>query len=86
MAPADPGTRCTWDLATGVGVIATMVAAGRAVATANGLVNDPFAAPLVRAVGVEFCTRVVDGELDLARLGADRGFRRMTELSAPPRG
>ena len=48
----------TWDLATSVGATATMVAAARAVATKadNPLINDQFAEPLVRAVGVDFLT------------------------------
>ncbi|WP_375481347.1 SAM-dependent methyltransferase [uncultured Mycobacterium sp.] len=55
-----------WDLATGVGATATMVAAGRAVASKEpgGLINDPFAQPLVEAVGLEFFTKQVRGELD----------------------
>src|SRR4029077_12712183 len=47
----------TWDLATGVGATATGVAVGRALAASRGadpLINDPFAEPLVRAVGVDF--------------------------------
>jgi methyltransferase (TIGR00027 family) len=58
----------SWDPASSVGATATMVAAARAVATASGrgFVDDPFAAPLVRAVGLDFFTRMVDGELDLA--------------------
>jgi methyltransferase (TIGR00027 family) len=56
-----------WDLASSVGATATMVAAGRAMATKDprGLINDPFAEPLVRAVGVEFFTKMMDGDLDL---------------------
>lgn len=56
-----------WDLASSVGATATMVAAGRAMATRDplGLINDPFAEPLVRAVGVEFFTKMMDGELDI---------------------
>ncbi|MGD1254906.1 class I SAM-dependent methyltransferase [Mycobacterium seoulense] len=56
-----------WDLASSVGATATMVAAGRAMATKDprGLIHDPFAEPLVRAVGVEFFTKMMDGELDL---------------------
>ena len=56
-----------WDLASSVGVTATMVAAGRAMATKDprGLINDPFAEPLVRAVGVDLFTKLMDGELDL---------------------
>lgn len=55
----------TWDLATSVGATATMVAAARAIATNadNPLIEDPFAEPLVRAVGVEFFTRWISGDL-----------------------
>ena len=58
----------TWDLATSVGATATMVAAARAVATKadNPLINDQFAEPLVRAVGIDFLTRLAAGELDAA--------------------
>ena len=53
----------TWDLASSVGVTATMVAAARALATVEpeAIIDDPFAAPLVRAVGIEFFTTMVDG-------------------------
>lgn len=56
-----------WDLASSVGATATMVAAGRAMATKDprGLINDPFAEPLVRAVGVDFFTKMMDGDLDV---------------------
>ncbi|BCZ23827.1 class I SAM-dependent methyltransferase [Mycobacterium senriense] len=55
----------TWDLATSVGATATMVAAARAIATNadNPLIEDRFAEPLVRAVGVNFFTRWVSGDL-----------------------
>lgn len=55
----------TWDLATSVGATATMVAAARAIATNadNPLIEDRFAEPLVRAVGVDFFTRWVTGDL-----------------------
>ncbi|HSS26291.1 MAG TPA: class I SAM-dependent methyltransferase, partial [Mycobacterium sp.] len=55
-----------WDLASSVGATATFVAAGRALATKDprGLINDPFAEPLVRAVGLDFFTKMMDGELD----------------------
>lgn len=47
-----------------------MVAAGRAIATAAGrFIDDPWAAPLVRAVGVEFFTRMIDGGVNPAGLG-----------------
>ncbi|WP_193046182.1 class I SAM-dependent methyltransferase [Mycolicibacterium baixiangningiae] len=60
----------SWDLASSVGATATMVAAGRAVASRDprGLIDDPFAAPLVRAVGIEFFTKVADGDFDMAAL------------------
>src|ERR1700733_78687 len=75
----------TWDLATGVGATATMVAAGRARATnsASPLIEDPFAEPLVRAVGIEFLTRWASGELDAADVdvpGAPWGMQTMTDL------
>ncbi|OBH86142.1 class I SAM-dependent methyltransferase [Mycobacterium sp. E2989] len=56
----------TWDLASSVGVTATMVAAARAVATRaeRPLINDPFAEPLVRAVGVDLLTRLATGEVN----------------------
>ena len=46
MARADNDT---WDLATGVGATATMVAAARAIATRaeNPLIDDRFADPVV---------------------------------------
>ena len=55
----------TWDLATSVGATATMVAAARAIATNadSPLIEDRFAEPLVRAVGVDFFTRWVNGDL-----------------------
>jgi methyltransferase (TIGR00027 family) len=57
-----------WDLASSVGATATMVAAGRAMASKDprGLINDPFAAPLVRAVGLDLFIKMMDGELDLS--------------------
>jgi methyltransferase (TIGR00027 family) len=63
----------TWDLATSVGATATMVAAARAVATNadNPLIDDRFAEPLVRAVGVDFLTKLATGELDAADVDDD---------------
>src|SRR6202000_255728 len=60
----------SWDLASSVGATATMVAAGRAMATKDpkGLINDPYAEPLVRAVGLDFFTKTMDGELDFSLL------------------
>ncbi|ORA32121.1 class I SAM-dependent methyltransferase [Mycobacterium aquaticum] len=55
----------TWDLASSVGSTATGVAASRALATKqpDPLINDPYADPLVKAVGLEHCIRLADGEL-----------------------
>ena len=75
----------TWDLATSVGATATMVAAGRARATRDGLIDDRFAEPLVSAVGVDFMTRWAAGELDSADVdvpGAAWGMQRMTDMLA----
>ena len=77
----------TWDLASSVGATATMVAAARAMATTaeNPLINDPFADPLVRAVGVDFFTRLVTGELRPEDLDSDSesvGMQRMTDNMA----
>src|ERR1700735_4842620 len=60
----------SWDLASSVGVTATMVAAGRAMAskTDTPLINDPFAEPLVRAVGVDFFVKMIDGDVDVSLL------------------
>ena len=51
----------SWDLRSGVGTTATMVAAARAVATRqpHAIINDPWAALLVEAVGIESLTRMV---------------------------
>ena len=73
----------TWDLATSVGATATMVAAGRARATNAGLIDDPFAEPLVRAVGIDFFTRWATGALnaeDVDTPGAPWGMQPMTNL------
>jgi methyltransferase (TIGR00027 family) len=55
----------TWDLASSVGATATMVAAQRVLSNRDGLIDDPFAEPLVRAVGLDFFVRALDGEIDL---------------------
>ena len=76
----------SWDLASSVGATATMVAAARAVASndANPIINDPFAAPLVRAVGLDFFRRVVDGELATAETpdGGERDLQLETDSIA----
>jgi methyltransferase (TIGR00027 family) len=73
----------SWDLATSVGATATMVAAQRALASDAGLIDDPFAAPLVRKVGIDVYTRLVNGEIpvtdeidfDPARMGRGMAVR-----------
>jgi methyltransferase (TIGR00027 family) len=77
----------TWDLATSVGATATMVAAGRARASIaeHPVIEDPFAQPLVRAVGVDFFTRWAAGELDPADVDIPDhpwGMQPMTDLMA----
>src|SRR5579875_1983366 len=68
----------SWDLSSSVGATATMVAAARALASesTNAIISDPFAAPLVRAVGIDFFTRVVDGRI----VPADGGDGAQPEL------
>ncbi len=67
----------SWDLASSVGATATAVAARRALASKgpNPLIDDPFAEPLVRAVGEEAFIRMMNGEIELAdEDSADPGF------------
>ena len=58
----------TWDPATSVGATATGVAASRALASrgADPLIDDPYAEPLVRAVGVDVFVKLANGEIDLS--------------------
>jgi methyltransferase (TIGR00027 family) len=76
----------TWDLASSVGATATMVAAARAMAgrADRPLIDDPFAEPLVRAVGVDVLTRLASGELSPTELGGDAttGMARLTDNMA----
>lgn len=57
----------SWDLASSVGATATMVAAARALASkeASPLISDPYAESLVRAVGIDFFTKLVDGVVSI---------------------
>jgi methyltransferase (TIGR00027 family) len=73
----------SWDLSSSVGATATMVAAARALASRDDkpLIDDPFAADLVRAVGVDFFTRLVDGDIPLSALEGD-GPRLMADVIA----
>jgi methyltransferase (TIGR00027 family) len=74
----------SWDLASSVGATATMVAAARALATEDPdpIINDPFAAPLVRAVGIDFFTRVVDGDIAPVDAGEDGTAELQTETDS----
>ena len=58
----------SWDLASSVGATATMIAAGRAMATKDPrrLIDDPFAEPLVRAVGLDLFVKMIDGSVDFS--------------------
>lgn len=60
-----------WDLATSVGATATMVAAQRALSSDEKYIDDPYAAPLVRAVGIDVYVRLVNGQIPV---GGDSEF------------
>ena len=55
----------SWDLASSVGATATAVAASRALASQgpDALLDDRFADPLVRAVGLDAFIRLIDGDV-----------------------
>ncbi|SPM32817.1 O-Methyltransferase involved in polyketide biosynthesis [Mycobacterium rhizamassiliense] len=82
----------TWDLASSVGATATWVAACRALASKQpgALIDDPFADPLVRAVGAQFFVGVLDGEINDETGGVDPdadpdveyNLQRMTDMMA----
>ena len=69
----------SWDLASSVGATATMVAAQRALSNREGLIDDPFAEPLVRAVGMDFFVRALDGEIELGDVDPEFNMRRAAE-------
>jgi methyltransferase (TIGR00027 family) len=69
----------SWDLASSVGATATMVAAQRVLADREGLIDDPYAEPLVRAVGLDFFNRVLDGEVDFEDIDPRFTMRRAAE-------
>src|SRR3954466_14152431 len=54
----------TWDLASSAGAPATAVAPSRAMASRgpDPLLDDPFAEPLVRAVGMDTFVDLLDGK------------------------
>jgi methyltransferase (TIGR00027 family) len=72
----------TWNLATSVGATATLVAAARAIATKadNPLIEDRFAEPLVRAVGVDFFTRWAGGEIDAVDVDYDESSWKLQHM------
>jgi methyltransferase (TIGR00027 family) len=74
----------SWDLASSVGATATMVAAARALASREdgAIIDDPFAEPLVRAVGIDFFIKLVDGSIDLAAVDTDGSGRLLTDVMA----
>jgi methyltransferase (TIGR00027 family) len=76
----------TWDLSSSVGATATMVAAARAMAAKadKPLIDDPFAEPLVRAVGVDLWCRLASGHVNVADLDHDAalGMQRMADNMA----
>jgi methyltransferase (TIGR00027 family) len=74
----------SWDLASSVGATATMVAAARAAASRrpNPVIDDPFAEPLVRAVGLSLFTKVATGDLDFVDVDDGEGFPRMIDTFA----
>jgi methyltransferase (TIGR00027 family) len=72
----------TWDLASSVGATATMVAAQRALSHREGLIDDPFAEPLVQAVGMDFTSRFFNGEIDLTELDPELNLRHFAEHMA----
>ena len=69
----------SWDLASSVGMTATMVAAQRVLANREGLIDDPFAEPFVRAVGLDFFTKALDGEVELGDLDPRFSMQRAAE-------
>ncbi len=73
----------SWDLASSVGTTATMVAAARAMATRDErrLIHDPFAEPLVRAVGIPFFVDMLDGRMETSAFG-DGGPERVQAMIA----
>jgi methyltransferase (TIGR00027 family) len=76
----------SWDLASSVGATATMVAAARAIASRAepALIDDPYAEPLVRAVGIDALVRLATGDLKPDQLDNDGDMRmqRMTDNMA----
>ena len=74
----------TWDLASSVGATATLVAAARAAASKqpDPLIDDPYAEPLVRAVGVDFFIKMADAAIPPMDDETSTGTSRMTDNMA----
>ena len=74
----------SWDLASSVGATATMVAAGRALASKEPepLIQDPYAEPLVRAVGIDFFTKLVDGVISTSEVDDGGAAQLITGMMA----
>jgi len=64
----------SWDLASSVGATATAVATSRALATRAGAIDDRWAEPLVRAVGMTHFIDILDG-----RANSDSQVERMAD-------
>jgi methyltransferase (TIGR00027 family) len=86
-APSGRSDGDTWDPASSVGATATMVAASRALASQgpDPLLNDPFADPLVRAVGLVPFIRLIDGEVSLGDDPAMNGRTRAEQMTVRTR-
>ena len=69
----------SWDLASSVGATATMVAAQRVLSHREQLIDDPYAEPLVRAVGVSFMNQLLDGEISFEDIDPRFTVRRAAE-------
>src|SRR3984957_9752894 len=71
----------SWDLASSVGATATAVAARRAMASKgpNPLIDDPFAEPLVKAVGVEGFIKMMNGDIELGDADPASPAQRLAE-------
>lgn len=69
----------SWDLASSVGATATMVAGQRALAHREQLIDDPYAEPLVRAVGLDFFIRALDGDIKFEDINPEFTVRRAAE-------
>lgn len=65
-----------------VAVTATFGAAARAVATAKGLLNDPFAEPLLCAVGIDFLTRAIQDHVFAENDGDDPAMTALMDALA----